>query len=67
MKDITKKSAKELHEEIAKVATKARETRFGAAGAQSKNTKVLKNMRRSVARMKTVIRAHELADSKKNA
>lgn len=67
MKDISKKSAVELREEIAKVATKARETRFGAAGAQSKNTKVIKNMRRSVARMKTAVRSRELAESTKNA
>ena len=67
MKDIAKQSAKELKDAIAASATKSRETRFGAAGAQTKNTKVLKNIRRSVARMKTALRTQELAESKKNA
>lgn len=67
MKDLAKKTTQDLREEIAKSTTKARETRFGAAGAQSKNTKVLKNIRRSVARMKTALRTKELAESKKNA
>ncbi|MFM2414817.1 MAG: hypothetical protein RI911_510 [Candidatus Parcubacteria bacterium] len=67
MKDIAKKTEQELKDEIQKVAGKARETRFGAAGAKTKNTKALLNMRRSVARMKTALRARTLAEKKKKA
>jgi ribosomal protein L29 len=67
MKDISKKTQKELTTEIVALSAKQREARFGSAGAQSKNTKGIRTMRRTVARMKTALRASQLAAAKKNA
>ena len=67
MKDLAKKTPQELSADITTLATKQREARFGGAGAQAKNTKGLRSMRRSTARLKTALRTSQLAESAKNA
>jgi len=56
MKDLTKKSKVELGKELADIAVRLRDLRFGMAGGKSKNVKEQKNLKREIARIKTQMR-----------
>lgn len=58
-KESTKKSKTDLMKELALKQVSLRDIRFGIAGSKSKNVKEQRNIKRDIARIKTVLSIKE--------
>lgn len=56
-KDLQTKNEADLKKTLGELETKLRELRFGLTGARGKNVKETSNMKKSVARIKTLLGA----------
>jgi len=56
-KELKKKSANELLKDLGQSQVALRDIRFGTASAKAKNVKSYQNIKREIARIKTVIKA----------
>lgn len=55
-KELNKKSKEILEKELKESLISLRDKRFGLAGSKSKNVKEYKNIKKGIARIKTVLR-----------
>ena len=53
--DLRKKNATDLGKQLAELETELREFRFGMSGGRTKNVRRAREIRRSIARIKTVL------------
>lgn len=55
-KDLRKKSFNDLTKELTELQTELREFRFGMSGGRTKNVRRAREVRRAIARIKTVLK-----------
>ena len=65
MKDLNKKTEKDLHKMLAEKREALRGFRFGTSGSKSKNVKEGQNIRKDIARILTELKTRELTESTK--
>lgn len=60
MEELNGKTNDELVELVRTKQEELRQTRFSAAGSRTRNTKAARNLRKEIARIKTILRQREL-------
>lgn len=65
IRELRRKSIKELQETLVGLRDKLRELRFNLAGGKVKNIKEIRQTKRDVARILTILKEHEKQKSKK--
>ena len=55
-KELSKKSRDDLEKELSEKSISLRDIRFGIAGSKSKNVKKQKNIKKDIARIKTILK-----------
>lgn len=56
MKDLIKKNKKDLEKELNEKVLALRDIRFGIAGSKSKNVKEYSNIKKDIAKIRTVLK-----------
>jgi len=64
MKDLNKKTEKDLHKMLNEKRETLRKFRFGSSGSKSKNVKEGSNVKKEVARILTELRIREMKEIK---
>lgn len=66
IRELRRKSIKELQQALVELRDKLRELRFNLAGGKVKNIKEIRQTKRVIARISTILKEHEAKKPEKN-